>query len=147
MIVVVETSINTLHVSTYQYVLRLYQFKPVTYHRWTAAELKKVINMLQHLDFDSKDIDPDLHKRMAKAVDDGRIKCFDLLEGPADGDQDLNLWISEVEDVCREIMEDPIFKGNQNFHFEMDIDELGRRLYGGEANAAVSFQIGCGGWG
>jgi hypothetical protein len=98
--------------------------------------------MLQRPDFDSKDIDPDLHQRMAKAVDDGRIKCFDLREGPADGDQDLNLWIRELEDVVREIMEDPIFKGNQNFHFEMDLDELGKRLYGGEANAAVSFQIG-----
>ncbi len=79
---------------------------------------------------------------MAKAVDDGRIKCFNLLEGPADGDQDLNLWIREVEDLVREIMEDPTFRGNQNFHFEMDIDELGRRLFGGEANAGVSFQIG-----
>ncbi len=82
--------------------------------------------MLQRPDFDSKDIDPDLHKRMAKAVDDGRIKCFDLREGPADGDQDLNLWIRELEDVVREIMEDPIFKGNRHFHFEMDLDELGR---------------------
>ena len=98
--------------------------------------------MLQRPDFDSKDIDPNLHQRMAKAVDDGRIKCFDLREGPADGDQDLNLWIRELEDVVRELMEDPIFKGNQNFHFEMDLDELGKRLYGREANAAVSFQIG-----
>jgi hypothetical protein len=31
---------------------------------------------------------------MAKAVDDGSIKCFNLLEGLADGD--LNLWIREV---------------------------------------------------
>ncbi len=71
-------------------------------------------------EFDSKDIDPDLHQRMAKAVDDGRIKCFNLWEGAADGDpsQDLNLWIREVEDVCREIMEDPLFKGNQNFHLK-----------------------------
>jgi hypothetical protein len=63
--------------------------------------------MLQNPEFDSKDIDPDLHQRMAKAVDDGRIKCFNLREGAADGDQDLDLWIREVEDVCREIMEDP----------------------------------------
>ena len=98
--------------------------------------------MLQRPDFDSKDIDPNLHQQMAKAVDDGRIKCFDLREGPADGDQDLNLWIRELEDVVRELVEDPIFKGNQKFHFEMDVDELGKRLYGGEANAAVSFQIG-----
>jgi hypothetical protein len=78
---------------------------------------------------------------MAKAVD-GSIKCFNLQEGPADGDQDLYLWIREVEDLVRENMEDPVFKGNQNFHFEMDIDELGKRLFGWEANEGVSFQIG-----
>ena len=39
-------------------------------------------------------------------------------------------------------MEDPVFKGNQNFKFEMDLDEAGRRLFGGEANAGVAFQIG-----
>ncbi len=50
---------------------------------------------------------------MAKAIDDGCIKCFNLLEGPEDGDQDLNLWIRELEDVVLEIMEDPVFKGNQ----------------------------------
>ena len=98
--------------------------------------------MLQDPEFDSNEVDPDLHKRMAKAVDDGRIKCFNLREGPEDGDQDLNLWVRELEDVVREIMEDPVFKGNQNFQFEMDVDEIGQRLFGGEANAGVSFQIG-----
>jgi hypothetical protein len=41
-------------------------------------------------------------------------------------------------------MEDPLFKGNQNFLFEMDRDELDRdkRMFGDEANAGVSFQIG-----
>ena len=84
----------------------------------------------------------DLHKRMQKAVEDGLIKCFDLREGPADGDQDLNLWTRELEDVVGEIMEDPVFKGNQNFSFEMDVDTNGKRLFGGEANAGVAFQIG-----
>ena len=42
----------------------------------------------------------------------------------------------------REIMEDPIFKGNQNYQFEMDLDEAGKRLHGGEVNAGVVFQIG-----
>ena len=35
-----------------------------------------------------------------------------------------------------------MFKGNQNFKFEMDLDEAGKRLFGGEANAGVAFQIG-----
>ena len=65
-----------------------------------------------------------------------------MREGPADWDQDLNFWTRELDDLVREIMEDPIFKGNQNFKFEMDMDEAGKRLFGGEANAGVSFQIG-----
>jgi hypothetical protein len=39
-------------------------------------------------------------------------------------------------------MEDPVFKGNQHYKFEMDLDEAGKRLFGGEANAGVAFQIG-----
>jgi hypothetical protein len=46
----------------------IHRFKPSTYRRWTTAELTKVIAMLQHPDFDSKDIDPDLHQRMAKVL-------------------------------------------------------------------------------
>ena len=65
-----------------------------------------------------------------------------MREGPADGDQDLNCWMRELEDVVREIMEDPVFKGNQKYSFELDLDEAGQRLYGGEANAGVAFQIG-----
>ena len=114
----------------------------LSFHRWTDIELKKTIAMLRDPEFDSKEVDPDLHRRMQKAVEDGRIKCFNLHEGEADGDQDLNLWVRELEDVVREIMEDPVFKGNQNFSFEMDVDADGKRLFGGEANAGVAFQIG-----
>ena len=110
--------------------------------RWRDVELKKTIEMLRRPEFDSKELDPDLHKRMQRAVEDGRIKCFNLREGPADGDQDLNLWTRELEDLVREIMEDPVFKGNQNFSFELDLDAAGQRLFGGEANAGVAFQIG-----
>ncbi len=109
--------------------------------RWKDVELKKTIEMLRRPEFD-KEVDPDLHKRMQRAVEDGRIKRFNLLEGPADGDQDLNLWTRELEDLVREIMEDFVFKGNQNFSFELDLDAAGQRLFGGEANAGVAFQIG-----
>ena len=98
--------------------------------------------MLQDPEFDSQDIDPDLHMRMDKAVQDGSIKCFNMRKSEADGDQDLHLWAREIEDVIQEIMEDPVFNGNQNFKFEMDLDEACQLLYGGEANAGVAFQIG-----
>ena len=59
--------------------------------------------MLRNPEFDSKDVDPDLHKRMNRAVEDGRIKSFNMREDLADGDQDLNLssWLGELEDVVR----------------------------------------------
>ena len=65
-----------------------------------------------------------------------------MRESNLDGDQDLNFWTREIEDLVREIMEDPIFKGNQNYKFETDLDKAGKRLYGGEANAGLAFQIG-----
>ncbi len=76
--------------------------------------MKKVIALLNNPEFDSREVDPYLHKRMEKAVDDGRIKCFNMREGPADGDQDLNTWTREMEDVVREIMEDPKKKKRQS---------------------------------
>ncbi len=90
--------------------------------RWTAEELKKVIDMLHRPEFDSSQVDPDLHKRMNKAIEDGSIKCFNMRESNLDGDQDFNFWTREIEDLVHEIMEDPVFKGNQNYKFEMDLD-------------------------
>ncbi len=46
--------------------------------RWTVEALRKVIAMLRNPEFDSKEVDPDLHKRLEKAVHDGRIKYFNL---------------------------------------------------------------------
>jgi hypothetical protein len=109
------------------------------------VQLKKLIVLVRNPDFDSKEVYPDLHKWMEKAVLDASRwsnQVLNMREGPEDGDQDLNLWARELQDVVREIMEDPIFKGNQKYSFELDLDEAGKRLYGGEANAGVVFQIG-----
>ena len=64
---------------------------------------------------------------MNKAIVDGHIKSFNMrestwnLESVLDGDQDLSFWTREMEDIVREIMEDPIFRGDQNYKFEMDV--------------------------
>jgi hypothetical protein len=52
--------------------------KHVLEYKWTVEQLKQVIAMLRQSEFDSKDIDPHLHKRMEKAVLDGSIKCFNM---------------------------------------------------------------------
>ncbi len=48
-------------------------YKHALEYKWTDEELKKVIAMLRNQEFDSKEVDPDLHKRMKRAVQDGRI--------------------------------------------------------------------------
>ncbi len=41
-----------------------------------------------------------------KAIEDGGIKCFNMLESNLDGCQDMNFGTREMEDIVREIMED-----------------------------------------
>jgi preprotein translocase subunit SecA len=43
-------------------------YKHALEYKWTAEELEKLIALVRNPDFDSKDVDPDLHKRMEKAV-------------------------------------------------------------------------------
>ena len=74
--------------------------------------------LLKRPDFDPADIDTDLHKRVAGAIKDGFIKRFDMHVNSRDGDQDLSMWMRDVEVVVRGIMRDEPFKGNQNFCFE-----------------------------
>ncbi len=42
----------------------------------TAEKVDSIAALVRNTDFDSKDVDPDLHKRMEKVVLDGRIKCI-----------------------------------------------------------------------
>jgi hypothetical protein len=107
-----------------------------------VEELREVIAMLKRPEFKPLEIDDDLHQRIAGAVHSRYIKKFDMRESSRDGDQDLTMFMREVEDVVREIMEDPRFKGHQHYRFEAELDENGERLFGGEASAGVSFQIG-----
>ena len=110
--------------------------------RGTVDELKDMIALLQQADFDPTDVDTDLHKRVASAIQDGFIKHFDMRVSSRDGNQDLSMWMLDVEEVVREIMGDTRFAGHQHFIFEAAVDEDCQCLYGGEANERVAFQIG-----
>ena len=49
----------------------------------------------------------------------------------------------DVEEIVREVMCDERFKRHhQKFSFETSLEDDSLYLYGGEANKAVSFQIG-----
>ena len=69
-------------------------------------ELKDMIALLKRADFDPTVIDTDLHKRVADAIQDGFIRRFDMRVNSRDGDQDLSMWMRDVEEVVREIMRD-----------------------------------------
>ena len=73
---------------------------------------------------------------------DGFIKRFDMRVNSRDRDQDLPMWMRDVVDVMRGIMRDERFKGSQDLSFEACLQDYGRRIFGGDANAVVSFQVG-----
>ena len=56
------------------------------------------------------------------------IKLFDMRESHLGGDQDLTIFMREVEDVVRQIMEDTRFKGQQNYRFQVNLDDNGDQL-------------------
>ena len=85
-------------------------------------ELKDMIALLKRTDFDPAEIDTDLHKRVADAVQDGYIKHFDMRVNSRDGDQDLSMWMRDVEEVVREIMGDERFKGHHSINDFCDKD-------------------------
>ena len=58
------------------------------YPRWTVDELKDMnhmIALLKRADFDPTIIDTDLHKRVADAIQDWFIRCFDMSVNSRDG--------------------------------------------------------------
>ena len=55
---------------------------------------------------DPHDEDTNLHKRLSSAIQDRFIKHFDTQVSSRDGNQDLSMWMLDVEEVVREIMGD-----------------------------------------
>ena len=78
--------------------------------------------------------DTDLHKRVANAIKEGFIKRFDMHVSSREGNQDLSMWMRDVEELVRKIMRDKRFKGHQNFTFEACLQDDGQRVFGGEAS-------------
>ena len=57
-----------------------------------------MIALLKQEDFDPTDVDTDLHKRVSAAIQDGFINRYDMQVSSRDCDQDLSMWIREVEE-------------------------------------------------
>ena len=89
--------------------LKLY--KHATECKWTVEELRKTIVLLKSPDFKPEEVDTDMHQRMAKALRDGYLKSFDMRESSRDGDQDLHMYLREIDVVIRELIGDPRMAG------------------------------------
>ena len=63
-----------------------------------------MIALLKRADFNPTEINTDLHKRVADAIQDGFIRGFDMCVNSRDRDQDLSIWMQDDEVVVREIM-------------------------------------------
>ena len=72
--------------------------------RWTVDEHKDMVALLQQADFDPTNVDTHLHKMVSSGIQDRFIKRFDMRVSSRDCDQDLSMWMLDVEEVMREIM-------------------------------------------
>ena len=89
--------------------LKLY--KHATECKWTIEELKKTIVLVKSSEFNPAEVDTDMHQRMAKALEHGFLKSFDMRESSRDGYQDLLMYLREIDIVVRELMGDPRMAG------------------------------------
>lgn len=92
--------------------------------------------------FDPKDIDHDLHDRLSQetAQAEGDIQTVDLwTEG--DGRQEVKLYKRPIEKVLRELLSDTRLRGCQHFKFRLYRTATGERIFGGDSNGSITFQI------
>jgi hypothetical protein len=107
-----------------------------------ASKLKELIQeVLHHPDFDTQDVDHDLHDRVMRAISDGDIEVHDMwVEG--DGVQDVRFFRRPGLKVLQELLGDPRLAGRQHFGFQEYKDpRTGERIVSCEANGTVTFQL------
>jgi hypothetical protein len=94
--------------------LKLY--KHATEFKWTIDELKKTIELIKSPEFKPEEVDSDMHQRMSKALRDGYLKSFDMRKSSRDGDQDLHMYLREIDVVVRELIGDLRMEGTLVLH-------------------------------
>ena len=84
-------------------------------------------------------VDSDMHERLMKAVEDGDIEVIDMWE-EGDGLQDNTFVKGKVSKVLM-LISDERMAGRQHFGFKLSTDANGNRVFGGDANISVSFEL------
>lgn len=107
----------------------------------SVTDLRDLIqNVLQNPEFNSDEVDSDMHARLMRAVAIGEMDIHDMwVEG--DGEQDVRFFKRKVETVLRELIGDERLDGCQHFSFKLYKNSQGERILGGHANGSVTFQM------
>ena len=109
--------------------------------RMSAQDIKDLIQeVLHNPEFNSDEVDHDMHQRLMRAVSDGEMEILDMWQ-EGDGDQDVRFFKRKVEIVLRELIADERLAGCQHYGFKAYKNAKGERILGGHANGSVSFQI------
>ena len=107
----------------------------------TAKDLIALIqDVLHNPEFNADDVDTDMLKRFADAIDSGDLEIISMHK-EGDGAQKLELFKRPAEKVLRELMADVRLAGCQHFAFKEYLDPHGNRLFAGHSNGSVTFQL------
>jgi hypothetical protein len=109
--------------------------------RMSAQDIKDLIeDVLHNKDFDSDEVDHNMHERLMRAVADGEMDIHDMWQ-EGDGQQDVRFFKRKVEVVLRELLADEQLAGCQHYAFKEYKNSNGDRILGRHANGSVSFQL------
>ena len=107
----------------------------------TATDLKALIEVvLRNPEFNADDVDTNLMKRINRAIEEGKFEMFDKWK-EGDGHQEVKFFKRSLEKVIRELMADIELAEYQHFGFNMYKNSQGERIFGGDANGSVSFEL------
>ena len=80
--------------------------------RMSAQDIKDLIQeVLHNKDFDSDEVDHDMHERLMRAVADGEMDIHDMRQ-EGDGEQDVRFFMRKVEVVLLELIADERLEGS-----------------------------------
>ena len=120
-----------------EHILKAYADK----HSLTATAINDLIkDVLKNPQFNADEVDTDMLQRLSAAIDGGDLQIISMrMEG--DGPQNPELFMRPVEKVLRELVGDMRLAGHQHFAFHEYKDPRGNRIFAGDANGSVSFQL------
>jgi hypothetical protein len=110
-------------------------------HSLSATAINDLIkNVLKNPQFNLEEVDTDMLQRLSASIDSGDLQIISMRK-EGDGAQNPELFCRPVEKVLRELIGDLRLAGKQHFAFHEYKDPHGNRIFAGDANGSVSFQL------